>query len=49
MRPKPASGEVRPVTVGGQKFFAFATAGKRSAMRWTAYNEAGNVVGTGTG
>jgi hypothetical protein len=37
----------RPVTVAGQKYWAFAAAAYKS-VHWTAYNAAGQVVGTGT-
>jgi hypothetical protein len=39
---------VRPVTVAGQKYWAFAAAAYKS-VHWTAYNATGQVVGTGTG
>ena len=38
----------RPVTVAGQKYWAFAAAAYKS-VHWTAYNAAGQVVGAGTG
>jgi hypothetical protein len=38
----------RPVTVAGQKYWAFAAAPYK-IVHWTAYNAAGRVVGTGTG
>jgi hypothetical protein len=38
----------RPVTVAGQKYWAFAAEAYKS-VHWTAYNAAGQVVGTGTG
>jgi hypothetical protein len=38
----------RPVTVAGQKYWAFAAVAYK-VVHWTAYNAAGQVVGTGTG
>ena len=38
----------RPVTVAGQKYWAFAAEAYKS-VHWTAYNAAGQVVGAGTG
>jgi hypothetical protein len=38
----------RPVTVAGQKYWAFAAAAYKS-VHWTAYNAAGQVVGAGAG
>jgi hypothetical protein len=38
----------RPVTVAGQKYWAFAAVAYKS-VHWTAYNAAGQVVGAGTG
>jgi hypothetical protein len=44
-RPDGSSVEVRPVTVAGRKFFAFAmTVTGRQALRWTAYDSSGAVV-----
>jgi len=40
--------QTRPVTVGGQKFFAFPLAHADKAVRWKAYDRAGNVVASGT-
>jgi hypothetical protein len=37
----------RPVTVSGQKYWAFAAEAYKT-VHWTAYNAAGQVVGTGT-
>jgi hypothetical protein len=39
--------QVRPVAVGGAKFFAFAATHNMKKLRWTAYDAAGKVVGTG--
>jgi hypothetical protein len=46
--PGGASVQTRPVTVGGQKFFAFPLAHADKAVRWKAYDSAGNVVASGT-
>jgi len=48
---RPAGGghatQVRPVTIGAQKFVAFGVpAGKKAA--WTAYDSSGHVVASGT-
>lgn len=43
-----AAVQVRPVTVGGQQFFAFPLAHGDKAVRWKAYDTAGNVVASGT-
>jgi hypothetical protein len=40
--------QVRPVTVGSYKFFAFPLADGQKAVRWKAYDSAGNVVASGT-
>lgn len=40
--------QTRPVTVGGQKFFAFPLVHGDKAVRWKAYDRAGNVVASGT-
>lgn len=40
--------QTRPVTVGGQKFFAFPLTHADKAVRWKAYDRAGNVVASGT-
>jgi hypothetical protein len=41
--------QVRPVTVGGRKFFAFAMGAslKPGSFRWTAYDKAGHQVASG--
>jgi hypothetical protein len=36
--------QVRPVTIGGQKFFAFSETGGSQRLNWTAYDSSGNVV-----
>ena len=36
--------QVRLVTVGGQKVFAFAVRPGAKPLRWVAYDSAGNVV-----
>jgi hypothetical protein len=36
--------QVRPVTVGSQRLFAFPVAKGRKAIRWTAYDSSGHVV-----
>jgi hypothetical protein len=36
--------QVRPVTVGGQKFFAFSETGGSQKLNWTAYDSSGGVV-----
>ncbi len=46
--PGGAAVQTRPVTVGGQKFFAFPLAHADKAVRWKAYDRAGNVVASGT-
>ena len=46
--PGGASVQTRPVTVGGQKFFAFPLTHADKAVRWKAYDSAGNVVASGT-
>jgi hypothetical protein len=46
--PGGAAVQTRPVTVGGQKFFAFPLAHADKAVRWKAYDSAGNVVASGT-
>lgn len=46
--PGGAAVQTRPVTVGGQKFFAFPLAHGDKAVRWKAYDSAGNVVASGT-
>ena len=38
--------KVWPVTVGGQKFFAFQTSGGTKPPSWTAYDSSGAVVGS---
>ena len=43
-----AAVQTRPVTVGGQKFFAFPLAHGEKAVRWKAFDRAGNVVASGT-
>jgi len=43
-----ASVQTRPVTVGGQQFFAVPLAHADKAVRWKAYDRAGNVVASGT-
>jgi hypothetical protein len=40
--------QVRPVTVGGQKAFAFAVRPGAKSLRWVAYDSAGNVVASST-
>lgn len=47
----PAGGapvQVRPVTVGPQKFFSFPLPDGTKAVRWKAYDSSGNVVASGT-
>jgi hypothetical protein len=46
--PGGAAIQTRPVTVGGQKFFAFPLTHADKAVRWKAYDTAGNVVASGT-
>lgn len=46
--PGGAAVQTRPVTVGGQQFFAFPLAHADKAVRWKAYDRAGNVVASGT-
>lgn len=43
-RPDGTTAEVWPVTVGGRKFFAFATDRRTNPLRWVAYDGAGKVV-----
>jgi len=43
-RPDGSSVQVRPVTVAGQKFFAFATSPGSQPLTWTAYDGSGGVV-----
>ena len=43
-QPDGSTAEVRLVTVGGHKFFAFAVRPGAKPLRWAAYNSAGNVV-----
>jgi hypothetical protein len=38
---------VRPVSIGNERLFAFALGKGVTAVRWTAYNAAGQVTGTG--
>ena len=40
--------QVRPVTVGPQKFFSFPLPDGTKAVRWKAYDSSGNVVASGT-
>jgi hypothetical protein len=47
-RPDGSSVEVRPVTVGGQKLFAFAMKSGPHKLTWTAYNASGGVLTSGT-
>lgn len=39
--------EVRPVTIGGQKFFAFPETSGSQGFGWTAYDRSGAVVKPG--
>jgi len=39
---------VRPVTVGGYRFIAFSAPADKSGMTWTAYDDTGKVVATGS-
>jgi hypothetical protein len=41
--------QVRPVTVGGQKFFAFTETSGSGGFSFTAYDSSGDVVGSGSG
>jgi sigma-70-like protein len=36
--------QVRPVTIGGQKFFAFSETNGAQGLNWTAYDSSGSVV-----
>jgi hypothetical protein len=46
-RPDGSTTQVRPVQVGGQKFFAFASAGHKK-VRWAAYDSSGGLVASST-
>jgi hypothetical protein len=41
--------QVRPVTIGQQKFFAFRLPAGKRPLTWTAYDSSGKAVGSGTG
>jgi len=47
--PGGASVQVRPVTIGQQKFFAFPVPTGKGPLTWTAYDSSGKVVGSGAG
>ena len=36
--------QVRPVTIGGRRFFAIVLRPGKKALRWVAYDSAGKVV-----
>jgi hypothetical protein len=38
--------QVRPVTIGGQKFFAFSETSGSQRLSWTAYDSSGDVAGS---
>jgi hypothetical protein len=41
--------QVRPVTIGGQKFFAFSQTSGSQELSWTAYDRSGGVVASSPG
>jgi len=43
-RPDGTTTQVRPVTVGAQKFFTFAMSASHKELRWAAYDSSGGVV-----
>jgi hypothetical protein len=48
-QPDGAMTQVRPVTIGGQKFFAFPETSGSQGFRWTAYDSSGGVVASSPG
>jgi hypothetical protein len=47
-RPDGSTTQVRPVQVGGQKFFAFAMSAGHKKVRWAAYDSSGDLVASST-
>jgi hypothetical protein len=47
-RPDGSTTQVRPVQVGGQKFFAFAMSAGHKKVRWAAYDSSGGLVASST-
>jgi hypothetical protein len=47
-QPDGTTTQVRPVKVGGQKFFAFAMSAGHKKVRWAAYDSSGGLVASST-
>ena len=47
-QPDGTTTQIRPVKVGGQKFFAFAMSAGHKKVRWAAYDSSGRLVASST-
>jgi len=47
-QPDGTTAQLRPVSVGSQKFFAFAMSAGHKAVRWAAYDSSGGLVASST-